>query len=200
MLGLFRLAVDTPPQLDPTFEYEPHLPPQPAGPAHDQLLQDRYRVLWDCSVDARLAQRGLLPAVLKSERLPAFARAFACLGSNVEGYFDCVVDAPRPSHRTMVEMTEDPESFFGRRQGPAPPARRCPLCAFPTVEFEPAVETLSTAVLSVIRIEFPRWRVDDGLCRQCADLYRARRLSDEACERLPVAVGDRRPGTGGSTG
>jgi hypothetical protein len=171
--------------LDPAFEYEPRLPDQPAGPAHDRLLQDRYRILWNCSVDGRLLRQGRIPASLREDRRSEFARAFACLGILIPDCFDRIFHGPRPDHPALVAMASDPEALFGRLEAPPTPGRRCPLCAFPTVDFEPEPETLSGSILTTIRAEFPAWSPEDGLCLQCAELYRARGLSRAEAGRLP---------------
>jgi len=171
--------------LDPRFRYEPRLPAQSAGPAHDRLLQDRYRLLWDCSIDARLVTRGALDAAAKDRRRREFIRAFVCLGARAEEDFARLFDGPRPSHPALAAMAADPEAFFGLRQAGGSPRSRCPLCGFPTHDFEPRPEQLPAEAAAAIRSHFPKWSVDRGICRQCADLYRARDLSDAAAEALP---------------
>ena len=174
--------------LDPAFEYEPRLPPQPAGPTHDQLLLDRYRTVWECSIDGRLLRQGRVPATVRERRYQAFMRAFPGLGSVAEASFARIFDDPRPSHRSIVTMASDPETYFGGAIGSAPRNHRCPLCAFPTSDFEPAPETLSHTVLTTIRSDFPEWQADKGLCRQCADLYRSREPSDGAVDRFAPGI------------
>ncbi len=174
--------------LDPAFEYEPRLPPQPAGPTHDQLLLDRYRTVWECSIDGRLLRLGRVPATVRERQRQSFMRAFPGLGSVAEESFARIFDDPRPSHRSIVAMASDPEAYFGGVIGSSPRNGRCPLCAFPTFEFEPAPETLSRAVLTTVRSEFPEWQADKGLCRQCADLYRARCSSDGAVDQFTQGI------------
>ncbi len=175
--------------LDPAFEYEPRLPPQPAGPTHDQLLLDRYRTLWECSIDGRLLQQGRVPATVRERRRQAFMRAFPGLGPVADESFARIFDAPRPSHGSILAMASEPESTFGPAGGSIPRAHRCSLCAFPTSDFEPTPETLPRSVLEAIRSEFPGWRADEGLCRQCADLYRARGPLDGTADRPAARSG-----------
>ena len=171
--------------LDPGFRYEPRLPGQAAGPAHDRLLQDRYRLLWSCSVDGRLARHhGADPGVRERRRLE-FGRAFSCLGCRADEGFARFFDGPRPSHPELVSLAAAPEAMLGLRAAPGLPHGRCPLCGFPTHDFEPRPADLSTETLAAIRSDFPEWTEDSGLCRQCADLYRSRDLSDAAADALP---------------
>lgn len=160
--------------LDPVFEYEPRLPRQPAGPAHDRRLQDRYRVLWDCSIDGRLARLGRIAPGVRDARLGEFRHAFACVGGRAEECFERLFSGPRPRHPELVALATDPETAFGLR--PPGPARsgRCPLCSFPTADWEPEPESLPAEVARAIVSELPEWRAEQGICPQCADLYRAR--------------------------
>ena len=167
--------------LDPRFGYEPHLPQPVAGPAHERLLRDRYRVLWDAAIDGRLARLGRAPAAARAERLRDFSRAFPMLGPRTEEAFARFFDGAACTHADLVAFATNPGAVAGcvlsdlRSPAPGPhPGERCPLCRFPTHEFEPGPEGLPGTVLERIRTDFPTWRPAHGMCRQCADLYRAR--------------------------
>ncbi|MFQ5876619.1 MAG: hypothetical protein ACE5JH_02840 [Acidobacteriota bacterium] len=178
--------------LDPSFGYEPRLPPQPAGPAHDRILQRRYGILWGCSVDGRLLAKGWIEADARGARLEEFRRAFPSLGREVERGFARFFEGPRGTHRDLVAVASDPEGFLRLSRSDPPSPGRCPLCGFPTAHLDPAPETLPRPAVDCILSTFPRWRAEQGICPQCADLYRSRRLSDEAAARLPAAARERR--------
>ena len=171
--------------LDPDFRYEPRLPAQAAGPAHDRLLQDRYRLLWSCSVDGRLASRHGPDPEAREQRRREFARTFACLGSRSGEGFARLFEGPRPSHPDLVAMAADPEFAFGLRPAAGTSTGRCPLCGFPTCEFEADPGSLPADALAALIGEFPSWRPEQGMCRQCADLYRERDLSAAEARALP---------------
>ncbi len=183
--------------LDPHFGYEPHLPPAVAGPAHERLLQDRYRALWDATIDGRLASLGRAPASARAERLRDFTRAFPMLGAAAEGAFARFFDGVACTHADMVAFVTSPGGFAGASRDARPtcppgsdsappvvtgphPGERCPLCRFPTYAFEPDPAGLPHGVLAAIGQDFPAWVPAHGLCLQCADLYR--------CRSLPAAV------------
>jgi len=174
--------------LDPSFEYEPRLPRSPSGPSHDRLLQDRYGALWRSSVDGRLVRNGRLDARVRAARLGEFCRAFSCLGEKTQDCFDRIFTGPRPLHFVFVAMAMDPEVAFDVRRASPGHGRRCPLCGFPTTYFEPLPGKLPAEALQSIRSDFPAWRIQAGLCPQCADLYRARRLATAAAGALPGAA------------
>jgi hypothetical protein len=150
--------------LDPRFAYEPWLSASDAGPAHRELLKDRYRVLWDAYIDGRLSRLGWAPAGVRAERLSDFGRAFPVLGERAEAAFERFFSAASLRHAELAAFAVDPESGPGC----------CPLCRFPTHTFEPRPESLPSAVRERIGSDFPEWEPAAGLCLQCADLYRAR--------------------------
>ena len=170
--------------LDPAFGYEPALPPAEGGPTHDRLLKERYRCLWDATIDGRMARRGWGAAQLRSERLEEFRRLFPMFGEESESLFSRFFDQEPHSHAELVALILEPRALTGAAAAPHP-GGRCPLCGFPTYTFAPDAGCLSPEVIDQITEDFPRWRPAHGLCRQCADLYRARELSLRAAMSLP---------------
>ncbi len=163
--------------LDPRFGYTPRLPLTDAGPSHERILRERYRVLWDAYIDGRLSRLGWVPAEIRADRLSDFARAFPMLGERTEEVFDHFFGAASLSHGELLAFAVDPENVLGRSSGRRRPGGSCPLCRFPTHVFEPEPDRLSEAVRGQIRSDFPEWDPAAGLCLQCADLYRSRSLA-----------------------
>ena len=187
--------------LDPRFGYEPHLPQPAAGPAHERLLRDRYGVLWDALIDGRLARLGRAPASRRAGRLRDFVRTFPMLGPRTEEAFARFFDGTEVAHTDLVAFATKPDPIAApAASDPRPPARhtpggqapgphpgeRCPLCRFPTHAFEADPARLPGEVVAGIRSDFPAWDPAQGLCRQCADLYRARSLSASGADMLPA--------------
>lgn len=170
--------------VDPGFGYEPDLPTAEGGPTHDRLLKDRYRVLWDATIDGRMIRRGWGAESLREDRLREFCRTFPMFGQENESLFSRFFDREPHTHVELVAFVLDPRAIAGTPAGPHP-GSRCPLCGFPTYTFEPEPERLSPELVLQITQDFPRWHPSHGLCKQCADLYRARRLSVRAEMLLP---------------
>ena len=162
--------------LDPRFGYEPRLPVAEAGPAHERLLRDRYRVLWDTFIDGRLVRLGWAPAGIRTERFNDFACAYPMLGERTEAAFQRFFDGESLTHAELVAFAADPGGAVGRKRSEPHPGGRCPLCGFPTHDFEPEPDRLPLEVGERIRELFPGWEAASGLCRQCADLYRVQLL------------------------
>jgi hypothetical protein len=159
--------------LDPDFAYEPTLPQAEGGPAHDSLLRDRYRALWNATIDGRLVRRGWAPASLRERCLHDFARVFPLVGSRLSETFAHFFDTEPHTHAELVAFACELDRH------PLRPSQgsRCPLCRFPTYTFASDPERLPAQVIAGIVEDFPAWLPAQGLCLQCADLYRARALS-----------------------
>jgi len=173
--------------IDPGFGYEPALPPAEGGPTHDALLKNRYRVLWDTTIDGRMTRRGWAEAALRADRLNDFAREFPMLGERTEDLFGGFFDRESHTHAELVAFARDPRNGARDCAATVSPGSRCSLCGFPTFDFEPAPERLPEAMIARIAADFPQWRPERGLCGQCAELYRVREISLRAARELPGA-------------
>jgi hypothetical protein len=158
--------------LDPRFGYTPGLGPVTGG-IPDALLRERYRVLWDTVIDGRLDRLGRAAAGARAARLREFAAAFAMLGPRVEAAFERFFGAAAPTHAELMRFAVNPGGSSGRDGRRLWPGDACPLCRLPAHVFEPDPDGLPGVVREQIRGRHPRWQPADGLCRQCADLYRA---------------------------
>jgi hypothetical protein len=136
--------------LDPAFEYERELPAGDDDPALINLVRERYRVLWDASVDGRLVRDGLLDARVRDCRLADFGKAFPMLESAAPA-FAAWFDAPRPSHPAFVAFAREPPGP-GTGDG-----ARCPVCRLPARRLERAPSGLGV-------------RPEQGCCARCAEV------------------------------
>lgn len=155
--------------LDPAFGYERMFPPSEDGPSGDNIIRDRYRVLWDAAIDGRLARAGLASESVREARWREFAVTFAMLGDRCRSAFEWWFTGTLPTHAELVAFATAPSgSTRGRDSG------RCPLCRFPVASLDSRIDTVSAPMLSSIRANHPQWRPEHGLCPQCLDLYEAR--------------------------
>ncbi len=174
--------------LDPFFGYEPQLPKGELGPAHERLLQDRYRVLWDIYIDGRQVHRNWAPSSIRERRLHEFTETFPMLADRIEEAFSRFFDNPSFAHADLVAFTTNPALVTGGTpchpvslcpslKGTLYAGTRCPLCGFPTHVFEPHPDRLPSELVARIHADFPAWSPALGLCQQCSDLYQARSQS-----------------------
>ena len=171
--------------LDPAFAYEPVLPKTDGGPTYDTLITNRYRVLWDVTINGRMVHRGWLPDWAREQQLSEFRQAFPMLEEKLEQDFRRFFEAHQPKHSELAAFALDPRAIAGHLKGPAAAGTHCPLCKFPTHSFESEPENFGADLLAAIGRDFPLWTPAQGLCAQCADLYRASRLSMTAAMTLP---------------
>jgi len=170
--------------VDPSFGYQRSLPASDDGPSGDNILRDRYRVLWDVTIDGRLVRarhhgRGATlppdqpgqPDPIREARWREFAATFSMLGERCRDAFDEWFDRIRPTHQSLVTFALAPSVSGSPNNGDS---GRCPLCRFPVASLDPLPERLSPATEAAIRINHPAWRIEQGLCSQCLDLYEAR--------------------------
>lgn len=92
--------------LDPAFGYERTLPPSGDGPAADTIVRDRYRVLWDITIDGRLAHAGhAVPG--RTRHQAEFATMFPKVGRDV---FDHWFDLAQPTHAALAAYAGAPDT------------------------------------------------------------------------------------------
>lgn len=172
--------------VDPSFGYEPTLPAAQGGPTHDRLLIDRYRTLWDITIDGRMTGHGWPPQSSRADHLACFTRLFSMLGDQTDQIFGRLFDNHLPTHADLVAFACNPRAAAGHAIPRLHPGSRCPLCGFPTHRFEPEPERLGAEVVAAITQDFPTWEPCLSLCMQCADLYRSRVVLPYADKRLTM--------------
>jgi hypothetical protein len=171
--------------LDPPFAYEPTLPKAPGGSTHDTLVTNRYRVLWDVTINGRMVRRGWCDGSVRDQQFDDFVRAFPMLHEEVAELFSKFFDLEQPKHTDLACFALDPRQASDNVKRQAAPGTHCPLCKFPTHAYEPDPNNLDAEVLTALKEDFPNWTASLGLCVQCADLYRSRQMSVDALRLLP---------------
>jgi hypothetical protein len=161
--------------LDPAFGYERALPASDDGPSRDNIQRDRYRVLWDVTIDGRLARAGGDPCGVRHHdptrdfRWQEFAATFSMLGDDCRKAFDEWFDSGHPTHAELVAFALAPTGFETTGD-----SGRCPLCRFPVASLDARPDRLSPVTVAAIGEQHPSWDLEQGLCSQCLDLYEAR--------------------------
>jgi len=162
--------------LNPTFGYERELPPSDEGPSADNILRDRYRVVWDTTIDGRLVRAGRVPASAGEAQWRDFAATFSMLNGECRTAFERWFNEENATHEGIVAFAVSPA-------GASTPSNRCPLCRFPVAVLDPRVDTMADVVVRIIQSEQPKWNRDQGICSQCLDLYEARHEERHTVER-----------------
>jgi hypothetical protein len=148
--------------LDPAFGYEPSLKCSGSDPSLQTLIRNRYRSLWNATVDGRLWRLGQATERVRERCLTDFLNVFPIPAEAAKVAFSSWFDTPVHTHAELVAFAHNPGTG----------STRCPLCRAPAYGLESP--QLEPAIVDAIRRDFARWTPDSGLCRQCADLYGSR--------------------------
>jgi hypothetical protein len=162
--------------LDPSFGYTPELDLPGLNAAQKRLARERYRLLWDITIDARLAAVGHRPMAGQEEHAAAFARGYSFWPEEKRvATFNSLWQTKSPRHVNLLALIADPRGLRDAHR-PAPGAS-CPLCDFPTFQwadpclFEPRLVHRITA-------EFPNWSPEHGICNRCWEAYQVNEVAD----------------------
>lgn len=157
--------------IDPAFGYRPALDLPALNAAQQRLARERYRLLWDITIDGRLAASGRGPITVRDRYAAAFGSAFSFWpAEKVIAVFESLWNDPAPSHAKLVALITDPRGLrASHRPGPG---ASCPLCGFPTFQWTDA-DQLTPLITSLVISEFPAWTPEQGLCARCSKVYQA---------------------------
>ncbi len=161
--------------LDPAFHYQPQLQGLGFSLGSQRLARERYRLLWDVSIDGRLGREGRQTIATRDQRWLEFVNAFPFWSDTMQlEVFNSLWTNPQPNHRQLEELVCDPrqlQASSGTQAG-AP----CPLCGFPTFAWADAA-SLADGTVAAIQSEFPHWTREQGACGRCSEIYRGRARS-----------------------
>ena len=155
--------------VNPAFGYSPqmHLPGQNA--AQQRLTRERYRLLWDITIDGRLTTSSRATVGNRQQHIASFERAFGFWPeSKRDEMFNQLWKNSDPRHGTLLEIAADPREVKSSHE-PLPGAP-CPLCGFATFNWAEAGR-LCGQTLAAMQREFPHWTPEQGACGRCAQIY-----------------------------
>lgn len=157
--------------LDPAFGYSPALNLPGLNGPQQRLARERYRLLWDITIDGRLVALGHKPVAAREKHAAAFSRGYSFWPAGRQaGVFDSLWRNAEPRHAEFLALIADPR---GLREAHRPaPGASCPLCGFPTFAWA-NTEALPASILARVGAEFPAWTPEQGLCGRCLETYQA---------------------------
>jgi len=176
-LWLRRELLHVSDMLDERFAY--HREALDGLPARQNLMRDRYSVLWDVFAQSRLSREGNAEQSYTRRLSAMFQKAFSGHGGDWQGVFQRVFRDPGLTHRRLLDWAGKPETLFGEQsapqQGPTRPSPggECPLCGFPTYDWFGFETGGADSLAEAIRSSRPDWQRRSGACRQCAEIYAA---------------------------
>lgn len=146
-------------------------------PARQNLVRDRYRILWDIYVEGRLHREGRVDNGMTASLRRALASVFAgATPRHVRTAFNRVYETGKLTHSELLHWANRPEALFDEsaRSHAKPqklPGEPCPLCGFPTHEWFDFGGEGAGSTANRIRLGHKHWSVKRGACRQCAEMY-----------------------------
>lgn len=165
--------------LDEGFDYRPDDSILKYLPAQRNVIRDRYRVLWDATIDGRLTRARKETVASRGARFREFSELFANLPEVQRlQLFERFWGAESVTHAELMEIAQGRPIVSGQwlmvndSADHQPLAGSpCPLCKFPTHQW---AEDLEEDVAAAVKQDFPQWQEEQSLCERCAELYRLR--------------------------
>lgn len=157
--------------LDPSFGYVPDLAQAGQTVSQQRLIRERYRLLWDVTIDGRLWRSGRATIASEAQRCAEFERGFGFLPEGDRAILFAQLWTGRLArHAELLAIASDPRHLnFVHQPLPGAP---CPLCGFATFQWADP-RALHADVVANVQREFPAWRPATGLCSRCAEIYSA---------------------------
>jgi hypothetical protein len=91
--------------LDPAFGYSPALDLPGLNTAQQRLAAERYRLLWDITIDGRLAATGHTPLTPREQHAAAFARGYAFWPAERQSEtFESLWRNAKPCHSDLLAL------------------------------------------------------------------------------------------------
>jgi hypothetical protein len=151
------------------------------NPSEDAFIRDRYRIMWDIYIEARLAREGRDATDMGRDGCwKEFNLLYVKLPEeDRKTIFETLWNREKMTHSGIAELASDPYKLLqsadiSTKEGDAEtkkkvalPGSPCPLCKFPT--YHP-VHDFSPEALEKIKKDFPKWE-EDWACERCMDLY-----------------------------
>jgi hypothetical protein len=157
--------------VDPEFGYSTRLQLAGISPTQERLARERYRLLWDVTIDGRLAALHRAAPGAHERRRSEFQRAYSFWPEpRRDETFASLWENPRPTHAELAALASDPRDL-GLAHAPRP-GSPCPLCGFPTFAWAPS-GSLGDLCLGRMRAQFESWSLEEGVCERCAEIYDA---------------------------
>ncbi|HLD77979.1 MAG TPA: hypothetical protein VJB16_03025, partial [archaeon] len=149
--------------LDPDFAYDPHVPLGGSNEVEDDLIRERFRVLWDLWVHGRMQRRGWPTLRDDTARRQEFERAFSLLApTRRTALVERLIRQGRWTQQELLALATDERLTKTLGQGGV----RCPLCHFPTQDGVRDWSGARAAVAEAIRADYPSWSAGEGACGQ----------------------------------
>lgn len=153
------------------FQYSPHPVLGGKNGIEDNLIRERFRLLWDLYIDARLRGKGVKTIKSYEEQKDEFVRRFFFLAPlEREQMLSKIQGCESLMQIDLLSWAGDPRSVKVLGEG----GLRCALCDFTSFDPVERWDAQTLPVVHEIKRDFPHWEPSQGICPQCFDLYGSR--------------------------
>jgi hypothetical protein len=154
--------------LDPHFRYAPHINLAGKSELENNLIKDRFRILWDMYIDVRLRKKGYSTLKSVEDYKKAFQEAFFFLKDNERKYIYSKLEGCGGLMQIdLISWAQDVRSIKTLGEG----GLRCPLCDFTCYEPVRSWSHEALCIAEAVKEKHPQWTIEQGICPQCFDLY-----------------------------
>lgn len=158
--------------LDPVFQYSPHAALSDASELEDNLIRDRYRILWDLYLSGRLMKRGFNTLIPLERERQLIDKAFSKWTREVqENIFREISDGKYQTQSDLLKLARDVKLMVPLGQG----GLLCPLCHFTSFDPVDLPSRHDPVIVKEIKKDNPDWNMNLGICQNCFDLYQSKR-------------------------
>jgi len=155
--------------LSPDFQYSPHRVLGGMNEIENNLIRERFCLLWDYYIDSRLKKRG--HQVFKSfeKQKEEFENKFFFLAMpESKQILEKLEGCENLLQIDLLSWADDPRGKKILGEG----GLRCPLCNFTSFNSVKKWDAETAHIIKEIRKDYPQWEPSKGICPQCFDLYR----------------------------
>jgi hypothetical protein len=155
--------------VNPGFAYSPEIQLAGRSAPQQRLIRERYRLLWDATIDGRLAASDRPTIASRAQRRSEFDRSFSFWPDlRRQEVFESLWITAIPNHRELLVLADDPHSYSAAPESHA--GGTCPLCGFSTFAWGD-FHTADPAIIETIKAQFPDWTPETGACNRCLEIY-----------------------------
>ena len=157
--------------VDPDFQYDPNPAMGGVGQVEEELIRDRFRVLWNLYVSARLVQRGHEPFIPFNNLKGEFEQSFSHIDEEAKAkVIQNFVGQKKWTQAELLQLARNERINKTLGEG----GLLCPLCHFTSYEDKRVWSEDQHPLIAEIQKDFSAWGPAAGLCSQCFDLYSSR--------------------------
>ena len=157
--------------LDVHFAYSRDVEIGGKSEIEDNLIRDRFRMLWDIYIDSRLQKNGRVSTATLQKQRDQLEKIFLSRDDcEKQEFFDRLTNGKLFTQKELVSLAANSGSKKTLQDG----GLCCPLCGFSSYECVSAWPADKDVIIEEIKKDYPCWEIAMGLCRQCFDMYRSK--------------------------